>query len=219
MSGGHPTLINVTAALAFAGFVVLGLLARRRDEQAALDDDARRRRVSRFLAYALVVSFTAGLTQRDLWPFAAWPIKSLTPLPVASAYRLLGVDAEGGEHAVDYRAWQPLGVDELIPWVMLRFPDLADDVQDAAAAHLLAVAERARTAARAGGRVGTFHRFLGPLSAPYYLLHPRLWRRPEDVPAQPFVALRVYREVWSQMERREHPERVTRMLVYQYPRR
>jgi hypothetical protein len=170
--------------------------------------------VNAFLLYALAASLGAGLTQHDAWPFAKWPMAGGLADPEANNTRVVAVDADGGEHAVDYRAWQPLGFDELNPWMHLVFPRLPRADQDRVAAHLLGVAEGARLRARAGQGVGTFHRFLGPLAAPYFDLHPRAWGA--GAPARPLRGLRVYRERWNQEDRRRDPGHVTRRLAYEY---
>ncbi len=215
MSGGHPSLVDAAAALCFVGYLLVGLglvVSERRS-----GGSGRRTAVSLFLLYVLGAGFGAGLTQRDLWPFAAWPIKALIPFPDVGTQRVVAVDARGVEHNIDYRAWQPLGIDELTPWIIFRLPRLPPDAQDRAAAYLLGRAETARLRAR--GAAGDFEGSLGPLTAPSFLLHPRIWRGPADVPAEPFVGLRVYEETWNLRERRREPQRVGRVLVFEIPRR
>lgn len=199
-------MLNILSAACFAGLLALVVLVK---------VVRSRRTVSALIAYCLAVSFGAGLTQHDAWPFAKWPMAGGRADARASNTRVVGLDAAGGEHAIDYRAWQPLGFDELIPWMHLTFPRLSRPEQDQAAAFLLGVAEGARQRALAGGGVGRFHRFLGPLSAPYFDLHPRLWPAGR-IPTAPLRGLRVYQESWSQEERRRDPARVDRSLVYEY---
>jgi hypothetical protein len=98
------------------------------------------------------------------------------------------------------------------------FPRLPPAAQDQVAAHLLEKAERARRKAAAGDGAGYLDRFLGPLAAPEFDLHPRLWSSPARVPSQPFVALRIYRDTWNQEERRRDPTRGTRRLIYETKR-
>jgi hypothetical protein len=50
------------------------------------------------------------------------------------------------------------------------------------------------------------------------MLHPRRWARPEDVPREPFVALRLYEDTWDIAERRRDPSRVESTLVYEHRR-
>jgi hypothetical protein len=175
--------------------VIAGLvLLRGRHAEAA--DAAGRRRVSVFILYVLGISFTAGLSQRDLWPFAHWPIVSLFARPWLEIPELRAVDASGREHLVDYRALQPLSVDDLSPWLYLHFPHLEPEARARAATHLLGLIEDARRRGRRGDGVARFERVLGPLTAPYFLLHPRAWRSAESTPAEPFQRLRFYRVLW-----------------------
>lgn len=188
-------MLNVIAGLGFAAFLLCAVLLRATERRAA--PDARRRHVTAFVALFLVLSFASGLSQRDLWPFAHWPIVSLVVRPYILIPKLVGVDADGREHDLDFRALQPLGLDELSPWLLYNFTRLPEDGQARAAAYILERAETARRRAAAGGRVGDFERYLGPLTAPYFLLHPHRWSHPERTPQRPFVRLRVYHLTWE----------------------
>jgi hypothetical protein len=204
-------VLNAAAAAAFVGLLAAAaLVARARDPQ------ARRAAVSRFIAYVVAAAMAAGLTQHDLWPFAKWPMAGGRADAEGATTRVRAVDESGAEHDVDYRAWQPLEFDELVPWLHRSFARLDEGRRAQVAAHLLAAAERGRQRARGGHAPGTFDRILGPLAAPYFNLHPRRWTAPERTPARPFVGLRVYRETWNQEERRRDPTRVRRQLVYEH---
>lgn len=207
-------MLNLLGALVFAGF--LGALALVHVARA----NARRRRTaaSAFIVYSLCASFAAGLAQRDLWPFARWPMAAGRASAAGTNTRMVGVDAGGREWPIDYRAWQPLGFDELNPWMHRTFPLLDAAARDRVARYLLGVAERARRRSRAGGRVGEFDRILGPLAAPYFDLHPRTWSPGAGAPPEVFERLRVYRERWDHEERRRDPRSVTRVLIHEYPR-
>ena len=208
-------MLNVLGGLCFLGFLVAALLVWL-SERSALGP--RRPFVNVFLLYATFASFGAGLSQKDAWPFAKWPMAGGRADALGSTIRIVAVDAEGADHGIDYRAWQPLAFDELVPWMHRTFPRLPRAAQDQVAAHLLEKAESARRKAEAGHGVGYLGRFLGPLAAPEFDLHPRLWSGPGSVPPRPFVALRVYRETWNQEERRRDPSRVARQLLYESPR-
>lgn len=208
-------MLNVVSALAFLGFLA-GLARVRRVESRG--ERPRRAAVGVLLLYSLGVSFGAGLTQRDAWPFARWPMAAGLADPRGENTRLLAVDARGREWPVDYRAWQPLGFDELNPWMHRSFPQLPSQGRDRVARYLLSLAERARLRARAGGTVGYFERYLGPLTAPYFDLHPRSWASGAGTPPEPFVALRVYRESWDHEERLRNPRSVARELLHEFPR-
>jgi len=205
-------VLNVAAGLCFLGFLLAALLAWLSERGVV---GPRRRFVNAFLVYAVAASFGAGLSQRDAWPFAKWPMAGGRAEAEADTIRIVGVDAAGSEHAVDYRAWQPMAYEELVPWMHRTFPRLTPAAQHEVAAHLLARAETARRKAAAGGGPGYLDRFLGPLAAPEFDLHPRLWSGPARVPSQPFVRVRVYRETWNQEERRLDPGRARRLLLYE----
>ena len=205
-------MLNVVAGLCFLGFLLAALLVALSERGVV---GPRRRFVNAFLLYALAASFGAGLSQRDAWPFAKWPMAGGRAEAEADTIRIRAVDASGAEHAVDYRAWQPMAFEELIPWMHRAFARLPPAAQDQVAAHLLEKAEGARRRAAAGDGAGYLDRFLGPLAAPEFDLHPRLWSSPAWVPAQPFVGVRVYRETWNQEERRLDPSRFRRLLLYE----
>lgn len=203
-------MLNAAGAAVFLGLLAAAALAARaRGPQ-------RRAAVSRFIAYVVAAALAAGLTQHDLWPFAKWPMAGGRADSEGANTRVRAVDDAGSEHDVDYRAWQPVEFDELAPWLHRSFPRLDEARRAQVAAYLLAAAERGRQRALAGQGPGTLDRFLGPLTAPYFNLHPRLWTAPERTPARPFVRLRVYREAWNQEERRRDGARVRRQLVYEY---
>ena len=208
-------MLNVASGVAFLGFLAVAFLV-------ALSERGlvgpRRRFVNLFLGYAVLASFTAGLSQRDAWPFSKWPMAGGRAEAEYSAIRIVGVDEDGVEHGIDYRAWQPMAFDELMPWMHRTFPRLPRLSQDRVAAYLLEKAEVARRQARSGDGAGYLHRYLGPLAAPEFDLHPRTWSSPGSVPSRPFAGLRVYRETWIQEERRRDPSRVTRALLYESPR-
>jgi len=63
---------------------------------------------------------------------------------------------------------------------------------------------------------GRFGRFLGRLQAPTHLMYRGIWRQPDDVPAQPFVGIRWYREFWNIEERKADPARFQRVLGFEY---
>jgi hypothetical protein len=179
-------VLDLLAAGAFLGFAALAA-------GASLVPAARRRAaVSALIAYTLAVSLGAGLVQRDAWPFSAWPLAANLLDETLTYDVLVAVDAGGREHDVDFRAWRPLGFDEQLSWVQQELPRLDPAARRRVAADLLARAERCRQQARRGQ--GCARDPLGPLTAPDFLLHPRLWSDPAAVPAQPFVALRLYHE-------------------------
>jgi len=208
-------VLNVASGLCFLGFLVAAALVGLSERGLV---GPRRRFVNLFLAYAVLASFTAGLSQRDAWPFSKWPMAGGRAEAEYSAIRIVAVDEDGVEHGIDYRAWQPMAFDELMPWMHRTFPRLPRLSQDRVAAYLLEKAEAARRQARSGDGAGYLHRYLGPLAAPEFDLHPRPWSSPEAVPSRPFVSLRVYRETWNQEERRRDPARASRLLLHEHRR-
>jgi len=204
--------MTVDPGLPVLGFAVLGLaagLARR----GAVDN---RRLVNVFIVYTLVLGLGAGLTQREIWPFSAWPLVAGKVPAQVTHPRFLAVDAEGHEHEIDYRAWGPLEFDEFIGWEEKNFLRLSQESRDRAASYLLGILEGNRQRWAAGKPEPYFDRYLGPFSAPFFLGHPALWIPGVQVPRNPFVGLRLYKETWSVEERHRDPRDVTRKLVYEY---
>jgi hypothetical protein len=170
---------------------------------------------SAFIAFSLVASFGAGLAQRNLWPFSPWPLVAGIHPAAATHARLVAVDGTGVEHGVDYRAWEPMAIDELYSWLQGPFMSLEEEQKEAAFAWLLLRAEKGRRRALAGEAPSDRSSILGPLEAPLFLLHPRIWDDAGAVPAAPFTGLRLYLESWD-VEGRARGERgAERTLVHE----
>ena len=216
-------MTNVIALLAFVGFVVLGLglvAVRGRIDREAV----HQRAVSLLVAYVLVVGLTALVSQRDLWPFAAWRLvlktapTAVTSSPGNESLRIVAIDATEREHLVDYRAWQPLSIEELTAWMAINLRSLDSADTREVGAHLLTLANEGRRRASRGEVPGVSDRIFGPLAPPTELLHPRRWSDRADVPAAPFVGIRVYREEFALEElRRGDVIRLERVLEYREP--
>lgn len=204
-------------AAPFAAYVLLGLFVVWRTRKTTRVPS--RQVISVFLIYAVAAGFGPGLVQREMWPFSNWPLVASRHGPVAQHARLMVIDRPGGEHRVDSRAWQPFVSDELVAWVNGRMLALPPADRDRAAEYLVGLAERGARAARQRQRIGYFDRLWGPLTAPYFLLHPRWWDDPEEAPAEPLVGLRLYHDRWNLRERRSRPDAVERTVVYEYRRR
>lgn len=207
---------DVVALVVFAGFVI-GALLLCGHRPPGLATWQRKTRVSLFMIYTLGASFGAGLAQHDIWPFVAWPLVAARLPASVSEPRIVAVDASGGEHDIDSRAWWPLSFDELIGWMNQDFTSLPRVAQDRVARWLVAKADSARVAARRGEAVGHYGRFLGPFAAPLFLLHPRIWSDTTRVPSEPFVGLRFYQESWSLETHARGSTAVRRRLIYGYP--
>ncbi len=210
--------MNLVSALSFLGFVALGLAMA---AAAALPTDERRRRVltNCFLVFTLFVSFAAGLSQHDAWPFSSWRMMvGLTPPATRTipTLRITGIDATGGEYDIDYRTWQPLSLEELHAWLKAIFPRLNPAAKQHVAAYLLSRANRAREEALSPAGLAYSSRWLGRLSAPTHLLHPAIWSDPERVPRTPLVSLRIYEESWNLETAGCENRNMTRVLQYEY---
>jgi hypothetical protein len=207
---------DIASALAFLCFLALAVVVAARGA-----DLAGRYAVRVLILFVIAASTGAAITRHDFWPFSHWRMMpTVAPATVgpdgAHRLRLVGVTAAGVEYRVDPRAWEPLSDDELSTWLYDRFPRLPPQFQARVGAHLLAAANAGRAATRAGGSPGYFARVFGPLTAPSHYLHARFWTRPEDVPAEPFMELRLYVEQWGIEARREGRTDVHLKLVYRY---
>jgi hypothetical protein len=171
-------------ALLFLAFLVLVLRVRP-------GDGPSRGTVRALVAFTAIVSAAAGLTARDLWPFAAW---RFIPYQIGSSgllTREVVVDAQGRESPLDYCALEPLEPGEFAGYVRQAPPFRRQEAVDF-------MRDRAQAAAadvRAGRPCGRFHRLLGVLSAPTFQSVPRRWTSAADVP-WPIVAVRIYDIPW-----------------------
>ncbi len=184
-----------------------------------LSASPRRRLTNVFLLVVLFISFGAGLTQHNFWPFSSWPVLAY-PVPTGGRYlplpRIIGVDAGGSEYNIDYRAWRPLALEELLSWIKLNFARLDPAARDQVGAYLLGRANHAREQALSPSGLPYPNRLFGPLTAPTHMLHPAIWSRPESVPLNAFVELRIYEDTWNIEERRLDPQKVDRVLIFDY---
>ena len=203
--------MGLVKGLLFVTFVLLGLGA-----ACSTRGDGSDRRINAFLIYTLVLGLAVGLSQRENWPFSTWPlVASLVPSTVTHP-RVVAIDADGREYPIDYRAWAPLEFDEQMAWQDKYFFGLERTVQDRVAAYLLKIIEHNREDWSSGRPRNYFERYLGPLSAPFFLGHPEHWTQGEGVPAHAFRGLRFYKESWNVEERWRDPSKVIRRLVYEY---
>lgn len=204
--------MEVVKGLLFLGFVALGLIA----AYSTRGKRGERRLVNVFLVYTIVLGLGAGLSQREVWPFSTWPLVAALVPPTVTHPRIVAIDGEGQEYPIDYRAWAPIEIDELLGWEGKYFFGLDRAAQDRVGAYLLGIVERNREQWSAGKPVPYFERYLGPLSTPFFLGHPEHWTIGAGVPAQPFRGLRLYHELWNVEERWRDPGKVVRQLAYEY---
>jgi hypothetical protein len=205
---------HLVAAAAFAGFVACSLLVALAAAGRPAPD--RQRSANLLILFVLGVTFTAGLSHRDLWPFSGWPMMSVPPpeevgpeLPFSWIY---GVTAAGAEYPLDPRALDPISISELLSWLDYRLDEASPEQQRRIGALLLDRANLGRAAVRAGRAPG----YLGPLGAPRHLLFGARWTEPEDVPDVPFTGVRWYRESWNIDRRLADPGTLTRSLGFEY---
>jgi hypothetical protein len=187
---------DLVAAAGFGAFVAAGLAS------AFLSPGERvapvpPRRARMLVAIGVGMSLLAGLSQRELWPFATWKLMAGTASADVSTRALVCADSAGSLFGVDHRAWGPLTEEELLAWINGPYTRLTTGQQDAARAELLRKAEAARGRVRAGGSSSPAPSPLGSLAASSHLLHPRRWNRPEDAPPTPCATLRLVERRWN----------------------
>jgi len=213
-------MTHLVALGAFVVFVALGIgvaFMRHRARPAA----HQQRAVTLLLVHVLAVGLVVAGSRRDLWPFSAWSLV-VRPAPAAvggtsenQSLRILAFDSMGVDHAVDYRAWQPLSVEELTAWLASGFARLDASQQQVVGRHLLDLANEGRRRARAGESFGVSDRIFGRLAAPTELLHPRSWSDRHAVPELPFVGVRIYREQFD-LEALRAGGRIELALEYEF---
>jgi hypothetical protein len=204
--------MEVAKGLLFLGFVALGLTV----AYSIWGKGDRRGLVNVFLVYTLVLGLGAGLSQREAWPFSTWPLVAGLVPPTVTQPRMVAIDTEGREYPIDYRAWAPFEMDELVGWQGKHFFQLDRAAQDRVSAYLLGIIEGNRQRWAAGKPEPYLDRYFGPLSAPLFLGHPEHWTKGTGVPTQPFRGLRLYNESWNVEERWRDPTKVVRQLAYEY---
>jgi hypothetical protein len=206
--------MNLLSAALFLGFVAIAGLCMSTRMAARF---SKRTLANVFLAYVLIASFVPGIAQRDLWPFTWWKlIASRVPPTVDTKIgghpRLVAIALDGTEHQLDFAAWEPIPPEELTSWAVHYFPQLDAAAQEQAFAYLL---ERVNlNAQRANGKYWRSTDRLGPISAPYFVLHPRMWSAPPE--GAPFVGLRLYAESWNIQRRWRTGEPPRRKLAFEY---
>jgi hypothetical protein len=109
-----------------------------------------------------------------------------------------------------------LALEELTSWIKIYFTQLDPAAQDRVGTYLLNRSNNAREQSLSSAGLPYPNRWFGPLTAPTHMLHPAIWSHPENVPRHLFVRLRIYEESWDIEERRRDPQRVTRVLIFDY---
>lgn len=196
---------DITKLVAFGIFVVLGWRA------------SRGRRVDVFLGYTLLLSVAVGLVQHEAWPFARWALVHHAADPRIVTWELEGLDADGAAFEVDPAILHPLAPEEFGSWAFANLGRLPPSGRASVGRFLLARAEAGRRRFAGGGAVSVDAWLLGPLYARYHFLPGYQWRSPADVPATPFVRLRMWRLEWNALERYRGSSEVRRSLMLEWP--
>ena len=165
----------------------------------------------------MAVSLAVGFTQVEAWPFTNWALVHGLAPPRMSSWEIEGLDATGRAWPVDARVLQPMAPEEFGSWMFSRLPRLSDDARARLGRFLLERAEAGRARLVAGEPVGGNERVLGPLAAPFHFQQKPVWHGPADVPAAPFVAVRVQVLEWDVEARRRDESQVTRREILRYP--
>jgi hypothetical protein len=197
----------------FVLFVALGLLAARAGGRA----DARHF-TNLLIGYVLAVTAVVGLVQQESWPFTTWSLVSGTPARHMTSLEVEGLDASGRGYVVDLRVVQPLSPEELASWLKANEDRLGSSGQESLGRFLLQRAEEGRQRFLDGGRAAPNQWLLGPADAPYHFHDAKTWKSTAQVPAAPFTRLRAWFLEWDIDERYADDRRVTRRLLFEYPR-
>ena len=176
-------------ALLFIGFVLLTLGVRP-------GDTPRKNAVLRavilcFLGACLV----AGISGKNLWPFAPWRYVSYSVGDTGNFVQAVGVGGDGREHRLDARAFEPLEGPELLGYLDNRLERMEEAQRAALLQFLLKHLQEALVRAQQGRPIGTFARILGPFSAPVFQVAAPAWARQDALPER-LVGLRIYRVYW-----------------------
>lgn len=199
MSAGQILQVIVPMAL-FATFIVLALRVRPGDSPASSSS------CRLLVAFVIAACLAAGLSGRDLWPFASWRYVRYAVAETGSFQRVLVIDETGGEHVLDPAAFEPLELAELQGYLFYHLGNLPAAQRAGLLRYML---ERSRTGLerrRRGEPVGRFARFLGPLAAPTFHADASPWAEGAELPRR-LEALRVYRMHWRLVNDRVEVER------------
>jgi hypothetical protein len=203
----------VTQYLRLASFLAFVLLGAR--VPFLKRPESRRRGILLVVAYVLAVNGAVGLTQRDAWPFATYPLvpSVYDAGMLASKCEYVGLDAGDREFPIHPLSFSPVFPLTLDIWMVKTYPSLTPEAKRQVGRFLLERAEEARRRLRRGEAIGS-ERWLGRLAAPDWWMYPR----PAEVPEAEFEGLRVYLVSWRPGEREADPRRVTRVVLLEHRR-
>jgi hypothetical protein len=199
MSPAQMMQVAVPMAL-FAAFMVLALLVRPGSSPATSGS------CRALVAFVIAACLAAGLSGRDLWPFASWRYVRYAVGESGSFQRVFAIDESGREHVLDPAAFEPLELAELQGYLFYHLGSLPAAQRSGLLRYMLDRARSGLERTRRGESVGTFARFLGPLAAPTFHADASPWVEGAALP-QRLDALRVYRVHWRLVSGRVEVER------------
>jgi hypothetical protein len=197
----------------FLVFVALGLLAARGSRR-----PGARRRTDVLIGYVLTVTAVVGLVQQESWPFTQWSLVSGTPARRMTSLEVEGLDSSGRGYVVDLRVLQPLSPEEFASWLKANERRLGPGGEASLGRFLLQRAEEGRRRLLDRRRVAPNQWLLGSADAPYHFHDAKTWTSTAQVPLSPFLGLRAWFLEWNVDERYADERRVTRRLLFAYPR-
>lgn len=198
----------------FAVFVALALW-HLRAVRVGEPDRVVRFRARMLIAFVIVVSTVAGVTQIEAWPFSNWTLVHTYRSRAMTSWAIEGFDANGHTSEIDPRVLQPLQPEEFGAWTLTHLERLTPDDRELVLRFLLdrGNTQRARFLA---GHFPANDYLLGDLSAPAHFAMRRVWRTPSDVPPGPFVAVRIVRLRWDTEGRDRNSGAFHRELLAEY---
>ncbi|HXG59140.1 MAG TPA: hypothetical protein VNL91_08960 [Thermoanaerobaculia bacterium] len=203
---GFGGLTELAKLLMFAGFLVTGIHAARRQTARAANI---------VIAYFLAVTTIVGLTQRESWPFTNWALMHHPAPREVSGLAIELVDERGRTYEPDARIWQPLAEEEIHSWIERRFSALEESERRAVSRFFLQRAEHLRKEIAAGGD-GPNETILRAAAAPYHFQRKRTWVPGEESFPARFVALRFVWKKWNVAERAADERSVERSIVFEH---
>jgi hypothetical protein len=178
----------IPPTLVFAGFVVLASLVGKGDRPAF----SAPLRV--FICYVVAVSMYAGLSGRDLWPFAAWRYVAYAVGDTGGFARLVGLDEAGREVPLDTRTLEPLEFAAVmgdLDWTTKGIAHINGMMR-----FILKRTQEGLAHAHEGRPVGEFSRLLGRFAAPVFHVAVTPWSDRDHLPNR-IEQLRLYAVYWQ----------------------
>ncbi len=159
--------------------------------------EERRRRWARLIvAYVAVITTAIGIIQIDAWPFTNWALVHTLRKTLLHSYEIEGVDAAGRTWTVDKSIFQPMAQEEIAA-SLGEVPAMDEQGKRDIARWLYDRVERSRERVLRGEAFPPNDYLFGSLSAPYHFEVNARWRKPSDVPPQPFRIVRMVFITWD----------------------